>query len=291
MACAMLVGLGAAPGVQPEAPTIGERWGERLGALTPDDPEAYFLLGEEVADVAVEQDEIELARHLFVVAFELDRTSAWGSGLGSSICLALASIERLDSRRAWLRALAGAIDPRYSAQEWFQSGAAPVDSETALLVATLLGQVRAGDGAQAKRLLNDPKVRAVLEDYESLLGNTGLSGGLGRLESYVSAWPCPECGNERIVSLAGTDPVRYRLCFTCEGNPGPKMEQAELISYLRFESRLLSGLQRSWAAQVASDLGEPLRDPSPADLSYVLNENATLVYWRDGTWTASPDEE
>jgi hypothetical protein len=258
-----------------------------LRALSPDDVEAYFLLGEEVADVAVAQDEVELARHLLVVAFELDRTSGWDAGLGPSICLALASIERLDSRRAWLRALAGAIDPRYAAQEWFHAGAAPVDASTALSVATLLGHARAGDGAQARRLMNDPKVRAVLKEYESLLGNTGLCGGLGRLESYVDAWPCPECGNERIVAIKESDPVRYRLCFTCEGNPGPKINPAELISYLRFESRLLSGLQRSWAAQVASDLGEPLRDPSPADMSYVLNQNPTLVYWRDGAWVGT----
>jgi hypothetical protein len=239
--------------------------------------------------VAQAQEEVELARHLYVVAFELDRASNTGMRLGPSICLALASIERLDSRRAWLRALAGAIDQRYAAHEWFQSGPAPVDEETALDVATLLDDVRAGEGVQARRLMDKPKVRAVLEEYESLLGNTGLSGGLGRLESYMKDWPCPECGNERIVPRQGTDPIQYRLCFTCEGNPGPKLEPEELISYLRFESRLLSGLQRSWAAQVASDLGEPLRDPTPADLVYVLNENASLVYWRGGTWVATPD--
>ena len=296
---AAIVGLAAGATAQPESPpeqpstppaepTFADAWADRLEALRPDDPEAYFLLGEEVADVASTPDEIGLARHLFVVAFELDRARGGAPGIGGSVCLALADIERLDSRKAWLRALAGAIDTRYAAREWFRPAGVALDDDLALQVAEVLGYARAGEGTQARRLLDQEGVRRVLERYEGLLGNTGLSGGLDRLERYISAWPCPECGNERIVPRQGTNPVRYRLCYTCEGNPGPKLDPAELISHLRFESRLLSGLQRSWAAQVAADLGEPLRDPDPEDLAFVLDVDASTVYWRDGAWTASP---
>lgn len=262
-------------------------WAARLEALSPDDAEAYYLLGEELAVEAIDADDFELVRQLYVVAFELDRT-AGGSQLGASVCLALAGIERLESRRAWLRALAGAMDERYAVNEWFEASSVNVDDETALLVATALGHARAGEGLQAKRLLEKPGVREVLEEYESLLGNTGLSGGLSRLDGYITEWPCRECKNERVMTRKGTQPVQYRLCYTCEGNPGPRLEPSELISHLRFESRLLSGLQRSWAAQVASDVGEPLRDPEPADLAHVLGVNAELVYWRDGEWTDEP---
>lgn len=285
----MLIMVVLASSLQPAQPPVAvDPLEARLAALMPDDAEAYFLLGEEMAVEALHADEFDLVRHLYVVAFELDR-QAGGSQLGASVCLALASIERLESRKAWLRALAGAMDDRYAVNEWFESTRLNVDDETALLVATALGHTRAGEGrSHAKRILDRPDVRAVLEEYESLLGNTGLSGGLTRLDSYINEWPCPECDNERIVSRQGTKPVQYRMCYTCDGDPGPRLESSELISYLRFESRLLSGLQRSWAAQVASDAGEPLRDPEPADLAHVLGVNAELVYWRDGAWTDVP---
>jgi len=152
LAASTLTGLAGQEGqeAQPEETIFADAWADRLEALSPDDPEAYYRLGEEVADVAQGTDQVSLARHLYVVAFELERARGGRSGLGASVCLALASIERLDSRRAWLRALAGAMDERYAANEWFQSTRREVDPQTALTVARVLGHARAGDGHLAR---------------------------------------------------------------------------------------------------------------------------------------------
>lgn len=288
LAALVIAGVLAAGG-QPEGASDFEApWADRLAALSPDDVQAYYRLGEEIADVAVKPEEVDLARRLYVIAFTLDGKRGRTS-LSASVCLAMAQIERLESRKAWLEALAGTIDARYAANVWFEPARGDVDAELALKVATVMGYARSGEGVLAKRVLDEPGVRSVLEEYESLLGKTGFKGGYVRLMDYINSWPCPECGNERIVPVQGTDPIRYRVCFTCNGNPGPKLDSDELISQLRFESRLLAGIQRSWAAQVAADLGEPLRDPNPSDLAYVLGIDPTLVYWRDGKWVHGAD--
>ena len=60
----------SALGVSASAPT---RWDARLEALDPTRPLDYFLLGEEVADAAVNEAERQLARELFGLAGALDR--------------------------------------------------------------------------------------------------------------------------------------------------------------------------------------------------------------------------
>ncbi len=259
----------------------------RLEALTPDDPLPYLLLAEEVADEADSPDETRLARHLYVVAYEIERERDRGRPLGASICLGLRQIERVEDARAWLSALAGALDPRYASRDWSVARNQDQDRDAALKTATMLGLVRSGQGTRAIVLRDDPEVIEMLNRYGALLG----PGSMTRIDTMMRAWPCPECRNARFVNRTGRA-VQTRLCNTCLGNPGDHLSRDELIVHLRFETRLLNGVQRSWSAQAAMDEAAPLLDPEPDALAPQLSVRYEIDpsrrYWRDGTWVDAP---
>ena len=255
----------------------------RLTALTPDNPEAYFLLAEEVAAEADDSESVGLARTLYVLAFELDRRSGFGSGVAPSACLALADLARIEEDRRWLASLAHAIDRRYERPSWGRVGEAATP-EQALAAATALGFLRAGETNAARRRLDEPGVRDLLERYELMLSPTNEPGAFARLLRHADEWPCRECANERIIMRIGPDGTEPELCPTCLGNPGPALSDAELIGNLRLESMLLDGIHRSWAAQAASDLGAPLHDADPEQLAPAFGVDPGRPYRRGGEW-------
>ena len=247
----VLVGL--APRPEPD-PALAAR----LAALSPDKPEAYFLLGEEVAEsgtVASDKDQLELAKTLYVLAFERDRRTGHPGHLAASAAIGLARIER---------------------------------HEQAYEAATVLGLARSGESQDARRWRDRPGVNDTLKRYERLIGTSGETGALSRLDKYLAAWPCPECHNDRVVTKLGDRGPERRLCPTCHGNPGPVLSDEELIGQLRFEASLLNGIQRSWAAQIVVDQSAPLRDPDPDELAATYRVDPRLAYWRGGKWTDKP---
>ncbi len=292
LAVGVLLGLGASvqpvsqPVPQPDEVHVPDL-AERLTALVPNDPMPYFLLAEEVADEADTPGETRLARQLYVVAYEIERERNEGRTIGASICLGLRQIERVEETRAWLSALAGALDPRYASRDWSVSSDNNEDREAALKAATMLGLVRSGEGTRALILRDDPDVAEMLKRYGSLLG----PGGMTRIETQMRAWPCPECHNARSVTRPGRGGATT-LCNTCLGNPGDAISRAELLTHLRFESRLLNGVRRSWSAQAVMDEAAPLLDPEPDALAPQLSVRYRIDpsrrYWRDGLWVDAP---
>ncbi len=261
---------------------------QRLILLDPSDPSAYFLLGEEVAAEIQSKAEEELANQLFGLAFELDRADGSPTWIAPSSCLALASLARLESDTRWLRALASRLDPRYAPPRWRGASSDGVVSKAAFNTAEAVGEARSGHGIQARRLLDKPGVRDLLLRYGRLLGFSASTGALWQIDQWANEWPCRECGNERVVFRPDTDPPSYRECYTCRGNPGPVLNNAQLIAQLRFESRLLHGISRSWGAQLAIDYAAPLREPVADELASVMGIDPQRPYWRDG-WVASSD--
>ncbi|MCC6283859.1 MAG: hypothetical protein IT439_00950 [Phycisphaerales bacterium] len=258
--------------------------GARLAGLDPASPEAYFALAEDVAAVGYEPAHVELAKTLFVLAYSLDRQRVPATWISPSACVALAHLSRLDRERRWLLSLARALDRRYAPPDWNTADPVRVSDETAYAACTAVSLVRAGEGRKARDLLARPEVRALLDAYESLLHPAGLPGEAQRIVREAERWPCPECSNQRIVRKAGTNPPAYNICPWCLGNPGMKLTQAELIGQLRFESRLLAGVHRSWSAQISADGGLPLRDADPGELATTLGIDAERVLWREGRW-------
>lgn len=260
---------------------------KRLRALDPARPADYFALGEDVADIYQTPADRDLAQQLFVLAFEIDRRQGGTAHLAGSACMALADLTPLERDRKWLWALARAVDPRFERTGW-DSRLVAASTTDAYRAATVLGLVRSGDGIAAQQLLKEPGVRQTIQHYERLLSETGDTGGLYRLEAEAQHWPCPECANARIVKRFGANPPEYRLCTNCGGHPGPKLTLGQLVAQLRFESRLLRGIQRSWSAQVAADGGEPLKDPEVSELAAVFGIDPMAVLWRDGVWVKAP---
>lgn len=264
----------------------------RLEGLAPSAPAAYFELAEEVASESIDGAGDLLARQLYVLAFVHDAPGPGATGLRAGACLGLARVERIEETRQWLIATAGRIDSRYAGADWSASAEPALTDDAALKSATVLGLIRAGEGLKALALMDDPEVRSTLRRYERLLGETGLTGGFDRLLTHARAWPCPECGNRRLVTRNTRQGPENRLCNTCLGNPGPRLAPAEFITHLRFESRLLNGIQRSWSAQIAADAGAPLLDPDPEQVPEVFRTRYGIqpshAYFRAGQWVKSP---
>lgn len=293
-----LAGAGLArPGLRAQPPTdaptpsgsIAPEIYQRLAELTPDNPEAYFLLAEEVADSIDTPEEENLAKTLYALAFELDRQPGHAGTLAASAALGLASVERLDRDRRWLVALAASIDRRYALPDWSVATGGAVTDEQAYNAASVLGLARAGEGREAKRWMERPGVADTLRRYERLIGDTGETGALTRLTKYIETWPCPQCRNERVVAVPGERGPERRLCPSCRGNPGPMLSMDELIAHLRFEAALLDGIHRSWAAQTIVDQSAPLRDPDPAELAATYRVDAARPYWRGGQWVSEAE--
>lgn len=263
----------------------------RLERLRPQEPTAYFILAEEVGEAAHSIAQVDLARTLYVLAFELARSRGPGySQLAASACLGLAQLDPSDANRAWLESLAGASDPRYAQADWSRVAIGEVSDDTAFALATAMGYVRSGEGLRAAKILDNPAVMDLLNQYEAMLSTTSSSGGRLRLQRHIKAWPqCPECGNDRIVTRKNSSPPVKTLCYTCRGNPGPVLSAAELVVHLRTESRLLSGIHRSWGAQYIAGLDAPIHDPDPDELALAYGVDPAKVYWRDGVWHETPD--
>lgn len=264
---------------------------ERLAALRPDNPLAYFELGEDVASAPVGIDDRDLARSLFVLAASLaadrkpdERTSPdW---LASSACTALVTLADNEPERRWLRALAGTLAPEESRTAVQRAGEAASADSAAQDLAAALDSLRAGYGQRAAKLLERPGVDELLDRYEKLLSPDGRSGGAARLRALVARFGgCRECRNERVVR----DRNGTRLCPTCGGRPGPKLDGDELVGQLRLESLLVNGIQRSWAAQTIADEGAPLRELDVLSLADAYRVDPAKPWWRDGRWSANPD--
>jgi hypothetical protein len=258
----------------------------RLESLDPDFPQAYFTLGEEVAGDARTEEDFALAKRLYVMAIVLASEHDDGATLAASAAVALADITRAESDRRALWSVARMLDPRYGLRDWSRSTEVTITDDVAYLTATVLGKIRAGWGVTVMKDLRKPEVRRLIQRYSALITGSINQNIFPELERWAQAWPCPECRNERIVTKRHTGKIERRLCYTCGGNPGPKLTTEQLIGQLRFESFLLNSRQRSWGAQVAADLGEPLRDADISTLPLRFGVDPSLVLYRNGQWVS-----
>lgn len=272
---------------------VAERaYTDRLEALTPGDPISYLELGEEVLATARTDTDTRLARRLFTIAYEQTRLAGADAGTQASACIALADTTRFERDRRWLWSIVRLIEPRYAEPDWSRTVERVVSDEAAFRAAETLGLLRAGRGLRAREALRDERVREVFDWYAGLLTGTGPGDVLTELDKQADRWPCPECKNDRVVRTpeGGLRGPRVR-CFTCRGNPGWELDDRGLLATLRFESRVLSGVQRSWGAQLAADLAEPLRDPDPAAVADAVGFDPDLNLFRGGRWVGGNSVE
>lgn len=280
--------IGATSLAQPSGAAEAEksaaiRFADRLAALRPTDPEEYFRLAEDVADLGDGFGETRLAIRLYTLAFELGRRSGRAS-LAGSAAMGLASRVRSDRERQWLSMVARIVDTRQSGASWIVEREAANADSAPYQLATAMGLVRSGEGPAARRLLDLPSVQAIAERNATMLGMIGISGGAASLTRESWNWPCRECANSRALRRGSGNPPELKLCSNCAGNPGPALSTEELAGQLRFESLLLEGKQRSWASQLAADHGAPLVQANADEVSDAMGVDPRRCIWRDGEW-------
>jgi hypothetical protein len=260
---------------------------DRLTALSPSDPDPYFFVAEEVADIADDVGTRRLATRLYALTYELARTRG-RPPLAASAAIGLSAVATNERDRQWLLSVSRIIDPRQAGAIWVDQRDTTTTDSGAYLIATALGQIRSGDGLAARQLIEEPQVSAALDRYDRILARIGLSGGSRGLAREAARWPCSQCANARVIRKQGST-AEYKLCPNCSGNPGSPLTTEQLAAQLRFEAWLLQGTQRSWAAQIAADRGAPLIEAEPSELCLVLNVDCSLVIWRDGEWKPDPN--
>lgn len=258
----------------------------RLEALAPTRPMDYFTLAEEVASEVDTDEGRSLARRLFVLSYHLARAGVDGqrADMARSVCLAMLAEDLLedDEERRYVQALAAALAGVDAPGAPSASPGASQDSaETALMLATGLGEYRAGRFNEAASLLGQPGVRVMLAEHAPMLRTLGVM-----LRDIESRPNCRECRNRRVVRDDINPDARYRLCRTCGGDPSPALAPIDLIALLRTESLLLGEVDASWSAQIASGRVEPFIDVDPARLPERLGVPVDRTIWREGGWVA-----
>ncbi len=267
-----------------------ERFSAALITLTPNDPQAYILLAEEVADAAQSPEDTRLAIELFALGFEAARSSSGSTprpALLATACRALASLTSSAADRRWLAALVTFVDPVAQPPVW-TSRPPPTNPESySYRVALFLGYIRAGYGSLAQQMLARPDFAQALAAMEPMLARSGVGGGIVTLQRWANAWPCRTCGGAGITRRG--NPADFVPCSNCNGKPGPRIAQADLVAQLRLESALLQGGLQTWSAQINSDDGVPLEEPDPARLCPRFKVDPARMYFRSGTWVLRAD--
>lgn len=291
LASGPLIAQDAPPASAPISVTV-PRIDAHLASLDGTDAMAYFRLAEEVAYEIPAEPGVELARTLYVFAYELSRDESGAPTLTRSVCLGLAALEPTDSeRRRWLEAIA-----TLEAETPGVDDVAIDDADTRLRLATALSHYRAEEFLKVRTLINRGPVQRYID---------GLAGDERNIMNRVMKditedTACEVCRNDRVV-LDRTQGGRDRdkvLCPRCQGNPGPRLSDEEYRQLLRFELNLLKIEPDSWAVQLDRAAGgDPLREASPDQLPrlFVVDPRATIFRldakgnWRDGRWVRPLD--
>lgn len=258
----------------------------RLAGLRPTAPRAYFELGEEVLAEATGDADRRLARELFVLAMELTRASSQPDPpLMRSALLALAADATGEEERRWLVAVADSSSAdAFGEPARYRASAASRDPASFEL-ATMFSYVRTGEGRRAVKMLEKPGVNELLEKCDKLL-IPGVGGGATAVRKMIDDHQvCQRCRNRRSIKEGG----QIIVCPICHGTPGPELGVMQLLAQLRTESVLLSGEARSWAAQLISDGGAPIRELDIAEVAGIYNVDPSKPIWKSGSWAADPN--
>lgn len=157
-----------------------------------------------------------------------------------SVALALRELATSDEERRTLESIAQAApsaalrvpDWRQPADTIALRGGVSAWSEDAAL-ALLLYQ--AGRNAQAARLLEDPRTR---QQAERALTEAGSMTPLQAILAAVASPACSVCKGQRFVRDQASE-SGYKLCPSCQGDPGPHVDGAALAALLRAQLLLL----------------------------------------------------
>lgn len=254
---------------------------ERLRALEPGDPMAYFELGEEVVSSFPGARGYGLARELFALAYALDAERGGPLDLAPSAALAIAEVSDPSERR-WLLTMARTLRRGEAAP----TGRGEVSREWARC-AEVVTLHRAGAYQRMRPLL-----RRV--DMERTLRDAGLpTEDAVRLVILIEDAASNDRDEGRTDPRTRSDEV-MRPNPTNGGNPGPALSSDDLALSLRAELLLVGGRPATWSADLALNNAAPARDLDPGELLSITGVSAERARfeagaegWRDGVWVLS----
>ena len=224
-----------------------ERW--QLASLDPSDPEAYFLLAEEVADAAASDAERRLAIRLYALAATLDERQ-WHVA-------ALRGIIGLVEDESTIRALRSMLELSQQDPPRLLPGSMIVLGQTdraTIAAFDVLSNARAGRLLDARRRVqNLPGVRERL-----LLYQDDVPGGMQRL---IDGLQPKEGATER-----------------------RRLTDAELVAQLQVQLRLLGGREDAWSATLMAWRGRPMQRLESHELGSLLGLDLTRRVWRGDRW-------
>ncbi|MCH2133568.1 MAG: hypothetical protein MK116_07445 [Phycisphaerales bacterium] len=227
------------------SPVMTSRFKERLEDLRPVDPEQYFRLGEEVAEIARDDADRELAIRLFALADHLDphrwRRSAI---LAIKPLVKEASVHRLLD--ANLRAWSSDVDFLPASGETEETG-----EDAAMAAVDALSSLRSGDRADLRRALAVDKATARFDAVsERLPGDSVWALRISRSETF-----------------------------------GPEtLDEDAVIATLEAQGELLGSEQRPWSVVLQIHQGQPMTVIEPVPLTDVFGIDAKRSSFRNGQW-------
>lgn len=245
-------------------------------SLTPERPDAYLELAEDILDRPDAPERIELARQMLVRAVEYGRQRKGFEQVAASAAYALASISSQAAQRQWLRSIAATLHPDYQSAR----KAERLDAATGSRAAEVITRVRAGEGIRPRELLADGTVRATLKQNEAALSADGTTS-VSDLEAAAKKQPCTSCGGRFLVAPQG--PRSVALCPTCKGQAFLAVSARDFASQVRMQLRLLGVPQDRWGDSTESEM-LPAREPDAAAVAVVFGVDTKLAFWRDGNW-------
>ena len=273
---------------------------DRMTELTPSNPMGYFELAEELAYLSAvspnqRRTALDMAKQLYVLAYELDRRNNPRPALGASVCYGLADIAPT-TERDWLLALAASFGAEGSERVVLGGGLRVSEDRARIDVAEALGHYRAVERRPLSAILRRVNARQQMINAGVSVQNADWAVAL--LQAGLDKPYCPECRNLRLVRIGNSDQtVEQQLCPTCFGNPEPDPELSPdgLQRMLAIEAKLLGAIPGTWSAQVGVEGSRPVPDLDPSALADQFGVDPERPYWIPesdtaliGAWSDQP---
>ena len=214
-------------------------------ALRPVDANSYFILGEDVAEIARTDVERALAIRLFVLADHLDHNRYHRSSLLAIRPLVNdpVALQLLDSN---LRSLSGAVSLLPDKATGDER-----ENESILAVAEVLSALRRGDRTAMESNLRKKSVSERIDSLEHVLpGN--------------SEWMLKKVSSAR--------------------RGKPVLGEDDLMATLRVQAALLGSEVQPWSVDLHSSHGVPMTMIDPVPLVEIFHIDPDRATWRGGRW-------
>ena len=99
--------------------------------------------------------------------------------------------------------------------------------------------------------------------------------------------------------MTASAPVVIYTDGACRGNPGPRLDEADLRRTLAVEATLLEAHPGTWSGQLLADGIDPLPDIDADQLAAWFDVSTDDVYWQPaegtgwpyGEWSDAPPED